>query len=238
MNRIRASTALQTNSVWTDIIGQQQHEWAGSNAEVEKAVNAPKVNRQGKTGMSRTEAAQELLEKTGGFGTGKTIDDIMAMAKQRAGALGPGAGGVSTRGACKKCGAAGHLTKDCRNFLSDTFKSDQERANHETLDAGGADAGPTLSDITLDSSEYDSDVEQPRKRQRDEKDSRTDRKRRKEERRQRRHERAESRKERRRDESNRLRSPRRGSTDRDREETRDHRRDRDSSRDRRRDRKD
>lgn len=81
MNRVRASTALQTNSLWTDIIGVEKHEWQGSNAEVEKAVNAPKVNRQGKTGLSRTEAAQELLEKTGGFGTGKTIEDIMELAK-------------------------------------------------------------------------------------------------------------------------------------------------------------
>ena len=99
-NRVRASAALATNSMWTDIIGQSElADYQGANEVVEKSINAPDKLAGRKKAESKKAAATALLEKTGNFGSGLTVEDILENAKKtNAEAQG------STRGACKKCG--------------------------------------------------------------------------------------------------------------------------------------
>ena len=145
----------------------EQHKWTGSNAEVEKSFAAPKINRGGRSGMSRSEAAADLLEKTGGFGTGATVDQITEAAKAVGRARTTGG---EKRGTCQRCGAHGHTTRECRNDLAGgpngTWLSDiptgpvrgltRGFSTPSGIEAGGSGVGtgPTLSDITLDSDDW------------------------------------------------------------------------------------
>ncbi|CAG9465133.1 unnamed protein product [Pedinophyceae sp. YPF-701] len=194
-NRVRASAALATHSMWTDIIGQSElADYQGANDQVEKAINAPDKFAGKKKHEARKAAAAELLEKTGAFGTGMSLDDILATAKAK------GAVGQGVRGACKKCGQVGHLTKDCKNFLSDWFKEEQEARAAAELEAerkakgldgvleglqkanGGPARSDSFSDLSLSSSDDDSDSSRDRRRRhrsrsRSRKSDRKDRKR-------------------------------------------------------------
>ena len=101
-NRVSASVALKTNSIWTNTIGHDPYAAANENGSDAKA---------------KEEQAAGLL----------------LLAKMS------NVGGGSSRGACGKCGMAGHLTFQCRNSVakvetessSDEDSSDDDDINNE-----------------------------------------------------------------------------------------------------------
>ncbi|GAX80609.1 hypothetical protein CEUSTIGMA_g8044.t1 [Chlamydomonas eustigma] len=108
-NRVRTSTALKANDMWTNTIGQIQDPQAGSNSVIEASIYAP--TRGGGNRAARQEKAQQLIASSGYQPTIKDYTGLMTLAKAQG-------IGNETRGACKLCGGLGHLTKKCTNVLT------------------------------------------------------------------------------------------------------------------------
>ncbi|CAL8462393.1 g1926 [Coccomyxa elongata] len=150
-NRVRTSTTLQGNSMWTNTIGSVDPQ-AGSNSVIEASLNAPQY---GGGRAARRAAAQEAVAQTGGFDTAvNNYESLLSLARSQ------GAVGGQNRGACKKCGQIGHLTKQCYNNISltDTPSQVQDgRAPVAPVLPPVAEGDEQSSDITLSSSDSDSD---------------------------------------------------------------------------------
>ncbi|KAK9842446.1 hypothetical protein WJX81_000563 [Elliptochloris bilobata] len=110
-NRVRTSDSLQGNSMWNNTIGVTSAQ-LGTNTAVEAYINAPEA---GGGRAARRAAAAQIVEQTGGFDSAvNNYESLLSLARSQ------GALGGQNRGACKRCGQLGHLTKQCRNTLAAT----------------------------------------------------------------------------------------------------------------------
>jgi hypothetical protein len=97
-NRVHSSAALQTHGIWQSAIGYDPY--------------APEDNKHQAPSSSVSTAAVAANETTGSSVNAYTsLQSLLVVARLTSNA-------DDTRGACKKCGRVGHLTFQCRNFLS------------------------------------------------------------------------------------------------------------------------
>ncbi|KAD3338548.1 hypothetical protein R6Q59_026690 [Mikania micrantha] len=99
-NRVHSSAALQTHGIWQSAIGYDPY---APNKEDNKKSAQPQTSNAEPEGENAYASFQGLLALA--RITGSNADEA--------------------RGACKKCGRVGHLTFQCRNFLS--IKEDKEK---------------------------------------------------------------------------------------------------------------
>lgn len=92
-NRVHSSAALQTHGIWQSAIGYDPY---APNKDDSKNPSQPKSSNDEPEGENAYASFQGLLALA--RITGSNADEV--------------------RGACKKCGRVGHLTYQCRNFLS------------------------------------------------------------------------------------------------------------------------
>ncbi|KAG6516846.1 CAX-interacting protein 4-like [Zingiber officinale] len=93
-NRVHSSAALQTHGIWQSAIGYDPY--APTNKDADKGSALP--------GEDGAAASSENAYAS--------FQGLLALARVT------GSGSNEARGACKKCGRVGHLTFQCRNFLS------------------------------------------------------------------------------------------------------------------------
>ncbi|KAK1428718.1 hypothetical protein QVD17_17557 [Tagetes erecta] len=99
-NRVHSSAALQTHGIWQSAIGYDPY---APNKEDSKKSAQPQTSNAEPEGENAYASFQGLLALA--RITGSNADEA--------------------RGSCKKCGRVGHLTFQCRNFLS--IKEDKEK---------------------------------------------------------------------------------------------------------------
>ncbi|XP_076892361.1 CAX-interacting protein 4 [Bidens hawaiensis] len=99
-NRVHSSAALQTHGIWQSAIGYDPY---APNKEDNKKSAQPQTSNAEPDGGNAYASFQGLLALA--RITGSNADEA--------------------RGSCKKCGRVGHLTFQCRNFLS--IKEDKEK---------------------------------------------------------------------------------------------------------------
>ncbi|KAI7742540.1 hypothetical protein M8C21_027929 [Ambrosia artemisiifolia] len=99
-NRVHSSAALQTHGIWQSAIGYDPY---APNKEDNKKSAQPQTSNAEPEGENAYASFQGLLALA--RITGSNADEA--------------------RGSCKKCGRVGHLTFQCRNFLS--IKDDKEK---------------------------------------------------------------------------------------------------------------
>ncbi|KAJ0947471.1 putative transcription factor interactor and regulator CCHC(Zn) family [Helianthus annuus] len=99
-NRVHSSAALQTHGIWQSAIGYDPY---APNKEDNKKSAQPQTSNAEPEGENAYASFQGLLALA--RITGSNADEA--------------------RGSCKKCGRVGHLTFQCRNFLS--IKEDKEK---------------------------------------------------------------------------------------------------------------
>ncbi|KAL0460316.1 UNVERIFIED_CONTAM: CAX-interacting protein 4 [Sesamum latifolium] len=107
-NRVHSSAALQTHGIWQSAIGYDPY---APNKEEKK--NKPSQ----KSSVSEPEPENAYASFQG----------LLALARIT------GSNADEARGACKKCGRVGHLTFQCRNFLS--AKDEGEAKDPEAIQA-------------------------------------------------------------------------------------------------------
>ncbi|KAL2233444.1 CAX-interacting protein 4-like [Sesamum indicum] len=107
-NRVHSSAALQTHGIWQSAIGYDPY---APNKEEKK--NKPSQ----KSSVSEPEPENAYASFQG----------LLALARVT------GSNADEARGACKKCGRVGHLTFQCRNFLS--AKDEGEGKDPEAIQA-------------------------------------------------------------------------------------------------------
>ncbi|CAD5319800.1 unnamed protein product [Arabidopsis thaliana] len=95
-NRVHSSAALQTHGIWQSAIGYDPY--------------APTSKEEPKTTQQKTEDPENSYA---------SFQGLLALARIT------GSNNDEARGSCKKCGRVGHLTFQCRNFLS--TKEDKEK---------------------------------------------------------------------------------------------------------------
>ncbi|KAK9906706.1 hypothetical protein WJX75_006493 [Coccomyxa subellipsoidea] len=89
-NRVRTSTTLQGNSMWTNTIGSVDPQ-AGSNSVIEASLNAPQF---GGGRAARRAAAQEAVLQTGGFDTAvNNYESLLTLARSQGAVGGQNRGG-------------------------------------------------------------------------------------------------------------------------------------------------
>ncbi|CAA0823462.1 CAX-interacting protein 4 [Striga hermonthica] len=94
-NRVHSSAALQTHGIWQSAIGYDPY--------------APNKEEKNKSTHKSTSAAELEPEPENPYAS---FQGLLALARVT------GSNADEVRGACKKCGRVGHLTFQCRNFLS------------------------------------------------------------------------------------------------------------------------
>ncbi|XP_052169906.1 CAX-interacting protein 4-like [Diospyros lotus] len=109
-NRVHSSAALQTHSIWQTAIGYDPY--APNNVE---GSNKNAQDRSSNMGMEAVNAYA-------------SFQGLLALARKT------GSNANEARGACKKCGRVGHLTFQCRNFLS-TVKDDIKEKDPDAFEA-------------------------------------------------------------------------------------------------------
>ncbi|KAL0369805.1 UNVERIFIED_CONTAM: CAX-interacting protein 4 [Sesamum angustifolium] len=109
-NRVHSSAALQTHGIWQSAIGYDPY---APNKEEKK--NKPSQ----KSSVSEPEPEPENAYAS--------FQGLLALARIT------GSNADEARGACKKCGRVGHLTFQCRNFLS--AKDEGEGKDPEAIQA-------------------------------------------------------------------------------------------------------
>lgn len=109
-NRVHSSAALQTHGIWQSAIGYDPY--------------AP--NKEEKDKSSQKSAAPEPDESENAYAS---FQGLLALARIT------GSNADEARGACKKCGRVGHLTFQCRNFLSAKDEGDREGKDAEAIQA-------------------------------------------------------------------------------------------------------
>ncbi|XP_078445114.1 CAX interacting protein 4 [Wolffia australiana] len=97
-NRVHSSAALQTHGIWQSAIGYDPY--------------APEKDSKGN-------ASERAAGEGGAENAYASFQGLLALARIT------GSSANDTRGACKKCGRVGHLTYQCRNFLS--VKEDKDK---------------------------------------------------------------------------------------------------------------
>ncbi|XP_047953601.1 CAX-interacting protein 4-like, partial [Salvia hispanica] len=100
-NRVHSSAALQTHGIWQSAIGYDPY---APNKE-------DKSNASAQNSVAASEGEQENAYAS--------FQGLLALARIT------GSNADEARGSCKKCGRVGHLTFQCRNFLS--AKSDDDK---------------------------------------------------------------------------------------------------------------
>ncbi|XP_064983912.1 CAX-interacting protein 4-like [Musa acuminata AAA Group] len=91
-NRVHSSAALQTHGIWQSAIGYDPYAPANKDSAKESALP-------GEDGSAAENAYA-------------SFQGLLALARVT------GSGSNEARGSCRKCGRVGHLTFQCRNFLS------------------------------------------------------------------------------------------------------------------------
>lgn len=107
-NRVHSSAALQTHGIWQSAIGYDPY---APNKDEKKDKSAQKSSIPEPEGENAYASFQGLLALA--RITGSNADEV--------------------RGACKKCGRVGHLTFQCRNFLSAKDEGDREGKDPEAI---------------------------------------------------------------------------------------------------------
>ena len=100
-NRVHSSAALQTHGIWQSAIGYDPY--------------APEKD-------SKAEVAERAEGEGRAENAYASFQGLLALARIT------GSSANDTRGACKKCGRVGHLTYQCRNFLSAKDKESDDVA--------------------------------------------------------------------------------------------------------------
>ncbi|XP_052199832.1 CAX-interacting protein 4-like [Diospyros lotus] len=109
-NRVHSSAALQTHGIWQNAIGYDPY--------APNKVKGSNKNSQDKSSNKGMEAVTAYASFQG----------LLALARIN------GSNANEARGACKKCGRVGHLTFQCRNFLS-TVKDDIKEKDPDAFEA-------------------------------------------------------------------------------------------------------
>lgn len=107
-NRVHSSAALQTHGIWQSAIGYDPY---APNKDDKKEKSSQKSSVPEPEGENAYASFQGLLALA--RITGSNADEV--------------------RGACKKCGRVGHLTFQCRNFLSAKDEGDREGKDPDAI---------------------------------------------------------------------------------------------------------
>jgi hypothetical protein len=107
-NRVHSSAALQTHGIWQSAIGYDPY--------------APNKDDAKNSSMPNTSNAEPDAENAYA-----SFQGLLALARIT------GSNASEVRGACKKCGRVGHLTFQCRNFLS--VKDESKDKDPEVIEA-------------------------------------------------------------------------------------------------------
>ncbi|KAL2508450.1 CAX-interacting protein 4 [Forsythia ovata] len=122
-NRVHSSAALQTHGIWQSAIGYDPY---APNKD-EKKNNSAQVNSASEPDLENAYAS---------------FQGLLALARIT------GSNADEARGSCRKCGRVGHLTFQCRNFLSskDDVKEgkDSEAIEAALLDENSDGKAPML----------------------------------------------------------------------------------------------
>ncbi|KAL3676276.1 hypothetical protein R1sor_026224 [Riccia sorocarpa] len=136
-NRVHNSAALQTHGIWQSAIGydpyapDQRHQADERGGAPTKAVG----------GVGITEEQQNAYD---------SFQGLLALARLT------GSSADEVRGACKKCGRVGHLTFQCRNFL--TAKEEAAACAAVLMIERGAKGKEGTSQSDRESEETDEDL--------------------------------------------------------------------------------
>uniref|UniRef100_A0A3Q7HGR1 CCHC-type domain-containing protein n=1 Tax=Solanum lycopersicum TaxID=4081 RepID=A0A3Q7HGR1_SOLLC len=106
-NRVHSSAALQTHGIWQSAIGYDPY--------------APSKDEDKKSSNQKPSSAADPENAYASF------QGLLALARIT------GSNADETRGACKRCGRVGHLTFQCRNFVS--VKDDNKDKDAEAIEA-------------------------------------------------------------------------------------------------------
>lgn len=106
-NRVHSSAALQTHGIWQSAIGYDPY--------------APSKDEDKKSSTQKASSAADPENAYASF------QGLLALARIT------GSNADETRGACKRCGRVGHLTFQCRNFVS--VKDDNKDKDAEAIEA-------------------------------------------------------------------------------------------------------
>ncbi|GLT87156.1 hypothetical protein SLE2022_052540 [Rubroshorea leprosula] len=139
-NRVHSSAALQTHGIWQSAIGYDPY--------------AP--NKDDSKGSSNPKSSSAEPEAENAYAS---FQGLLALARIT------GSNADEARGACKKCGRVGHLTFQCKNFLS--LKEDNKEKDPEAIQAAvmsGLDKlkgsnGKKVDESEEESESSDSDVD-------------------------------------------------------------------------------
>jgi hypothetical protein len=107
-NRVHSSAALQTHGIWQSAIGYDPYAPENNKQQPGRPSSSVSAN-------AADAAASAAAASGSGSGHGNaytSFQGLLALARIT------GSNSDETRGACKKCGRVGHLTFQCRNFLS------------------------------------------------------------------------------------------------------------------------
>lgn len=105
-NRVHSSAALQTHGIWQSAIGYDPY--------------APNKEEKSNASAQKSSAAASEGEQENAYAS---FQGLLALARIT------GSNADEARGSCKKCGRVGHLTFQCRNFLS--AKSDDDKLSKD-----------------------------------------------------------------------------------------------------------
>lgn len=153
-NRVRTSSALHTNELWTNVIGVEQSSDVGSNAAVEAALRAP-GNGSGVAGIKRggTRFDSAIIHPSG------ALEELAALARIQG-------GDGDVRGGCRVCGGLGHLTKQCRNRpeLIESARAPQQQVYELVAETVIEVKDPNLSDSDISVSSDSEDEKKKKKK--------------------------------------------------------------------------
>ncbi|PIA42265.1 hypothetical protein AQUCO_02000016v1 [Aquilegia coerulea] len=149
-NRVHSSAALQTHGIWQSAIGYDPY-----------APNKDDTKQSSSSIPKSSNAAEPEPENAYA-----SFQGLLALARIT------GSNADGARGACKKCGRVGHLTFQCRNFLS--LKDDKDK-DHSVIQVdvaselkklkasglriGGIESSEESSEEEEESEDSDSDVD-------------------------------------------------------------------------------
>lgn len=158
-NRVHSSAALQTHGIWQSAIGYDPYAPTNKDDNSRKSANAVAAAPAEPEGENAYASFQGLLQLA--KITNSVSDEV--------------------RGACKKCGRVGHLTFQCRNFLSvkdevkkdgkdddlirevvlEKLKGEKVKLNGNVKDKvdGGESSEEEEEESEISDSEYDSEIE-------------------------------------------------------------------------------
>lgn len=148
-NRVHSSAALQTHGIWQSAIGYDPY--------------APNKEDNKKSAQPQSSSAAEPE----GENAYASFQGLLALARIT------GSNADEARGSCKKCGRVGHLTFQCRNFLS--IKDDKDKdpeaiqaavvsglekiKGHRKRSANESSDGSDEEESESSDSNYDSEIE-------------------------------------------------------------------------------